>query len=77
MSFHLYDVGHNPMQGNDLPDPVDTGTFQYPRDGAPVLVTFDNRRILAIPATEGLPEDVKDETVVNLRVVMRQVIRRI
>ncbi len=75
MSYRLYDVGNNPLQGNDLPDQVDTGTFQHQRNGAPVNLTFDNRRILAIPGTNELPDDVNDETVVNLRAVMRQVIR--
>lgn len=75
MTYYLYDVRNHPMQRNILPDPVDTETFEFERNGAPVNVTFDNRRILAIPATDDLPEDVNDETVVNLRAVMRQVIR--
>ena len=55
-------------------DPTISGAFHRNRRGAPENVTFDNWRILSIPEDEDLPAGVNEETIVNLRDVMQQVI---
>jgi hypothetical protein len=58
-----------------LPEhPTIRGAFHCNRRGEPELVTFDNRRILSIPVNEDLPTGVNEETVINLREVMQQVL---
>jgi hypothetical protein len=54
--------------------PTASGAFHRNRRGAPENVTFSNRRILSIPMGRSLPAGVHENTVVNLRNVMQQVL---
>ncbi|KAF0769142.1 hypothetical protein AaE_002718 [Aphanomyces astaci] len=74
MAYRLYDV-QDYDETNQVPPPAAAAaTFRYQTHGAPVNVTLDNRRILSIPPTVNLPPGVNDTTVIDLRLVMRQVI---
>jgi hypothetical protein len=68
MTYRLYDLTHTPMR-------VSEERFQQTRNGDPINITFDNRRILSIPDGQALPNGVNDISIVNLRAVMHQVIR--
>ncbi len=58
-----------------LPEyPTSRGAFHCNQRGTPEYVTFDNRRILSIPEDKDLPAGVNEETIVNLRDVMQQVL---
>jgi hypothetical protein len=51
------------------------GGFRRNQNARPVNITFDNRRILSIPAGLGLPNGVNAVSVVDLRAIMHEVIR--
>jgi hypothetical protein len=58
-----------------LPVAAQDGHFRHDPNGAAENITFDNRRILSIPAAQALPHGVNNFSVVNLRAVMNVVIR--
>ena len=76
MRYRLYDVIANPMRRRGyLPaTPHQEGHFRRNRNGPVENITFDNRRILSIPAGLPLPVGVNAFSVVNLRDVMDVVI---
>ncbi|KAH9075880.1 hypothetical protein Ae201684P_012373 [Aphanomyces euteiches] len=76
MTYRLYDV-QDYAHPNQLPPPAATESFRHQVNGPAVNITLDNRRILSIPAATNLPPGVNDMTVIDLRAVMRQVIRSI
>jgi hypothetical protein len=53
---------------------VSEARFTQSQNAEPISITFDNRRILSIPAGQALPNGVNDVSVVNLRAVMHEVI---
>ncbi|KAG9401137.1 hypothetical protein AC1031_009892 [Aphanomyces cochlioides] len=73
MTYRLYDV-QDYAHPNQLPPPAATESFENRANGQAVNLTLDNRRILSIPVAVHLPPGVNDESVINLRAVMRLVI---
>jgi hypothetical protein len=75
MRYRLYDVIANLMRRRGyLPATPHQGHFRRNRNGPVENITFDNRRILSIPAGLPLPVGVNAFSVVNLRDVMDVVI---
>ncbi len=70
MRYRLYDLTHTPAR-------ISEESFRLNRNDEPINITFDNRRILSIPAGQALPNGVNEVSVVNLRAVMHQVIRNL
>jgi hypothetical protein len=68
MKYRCYDLTQTPMR-------VSEERFSQSQNAEPINITFDNRRILSIPAGQALPNGVNDVSVVNLRAVMHGVIR--
>ena len=72
LSYRLYDTVNNPiLRCGHLPAAVQQGHISG--NGSPSIITFDNRRLLAIPADRVLPAGVNDTLMVDLRAVKNQV----
>ncbi|KAH9111734.1 hypothetical protein LEN26_006863 [Aphanomyces euteiches] len=76
MTYRLYDI-QDYAHPNQLPPASAQGPFQYRRNGLPINITFDNRRLLSLQQAANLPPGVNPTTVINLRAVMREVIESI
>ncbi|CAK4086288.1 unnamed protein product [Aphanomyces euteiches] len=76
MTYRLYDV-QDYSHPNQLPPPAASESFEHQENGPAVDLSLDNRRILSIPVAENLPPGVNDESVIDLRAVMVEVIESI
>jgi hypothetical protein len=78
LAYELYDVNCHPMEPRGgLPPPVATGRIDANPNGppAPGNVVLEAHQLLAIPQGLPLPVGVNDCIIVDLRDVMRMVIR--
>ncbi|OWZ11494.1 hypothetical protein PHMEG_00015477 [Phytophthora megakarya] len=71
MQYALYEIAAL----GTLPAPTTSGTIRQGNPGvAPVIITFDMRRLLSIPPGQALPHGVDATADVDLRIVMDLVI---